>query len=206
MCPAFFNCILHVSGNVGHVDFSTQIIEIDVCFSGDYVNDTFESIFFTDRKNNGECVSVKPFPHHLNSVVIVSTVDIHFVYVCDSRNFIFVRLTPYRFTLGFNAALCTESSNRTVEYTEGTFNFNGEVNVARRIDDVETVTFPYASRSSGRDGNTTFLFLRHPVHNRRTFVRITDLVGFTRVEQDTFGSRGFTSVDVRHDTKVSGMK
>jgi hypothetical protein len=37
-------------------------------------------------------------------------------------------------------------------------------------------------------------------------VGITDFVRFTGIEKDTFGSRRFTCVDMRHDTKVSGMQ
>jgi hypothetical protein len=36
-------------------------------------------------------------------------------------------------------------------------------------------------------------------------VGVADFVGFTGVEQDTFGSGGFTGVDVRHNTDVSGI-
>jgi hypothetical protein len=36
-------------------------------------------------------------------------------------------------------------------------------------------------------------------------VGITDLVIDTRVEEDTFGKSGLTSVDVRHDTDVTDI-
>ena len=53
--------------------------------------------------------------------------------------------------LGFNAFLGIKYSNRAVEYTHRSLNFNGEVHVSRRIDQVDRVriaiVFP---RAGGR--------------------------------------------------------
>ena len=105
-------------------------------------------------------------------------------------------LTPYRFRLRFYAALSGENSNSTVEYAQGAFNFNREVNVPRSIDDVDAVIFPVSCRSSRRDRNTAFLFLSHPVHGSSAVMNFADFMNSAGVEQNTFGCRGFTSIDV----------
>ena len=60
-----------------------------------------------------------------------------------------------------------------------------------------------ASRSSGSNRNTTFLFLDHPVHGSSAIMDFTDLMSLAGVEQDTFRGRSFTSIDVSHDADVS---
>ena len=71
-------------------------------------------------------------------------------------------------------------------------------------DSVYTVRFillshtrPECSSRSGSDGDTTFLLLLHPVHGSGAVMNFTDFVVYTGVEQNTFGSSGFTGVDVR---------
>src|SRR5690606_8648122 len=86
--------------------------------------------------------------------------------------------------------------------------FDGEVYVAGSINDVETAdlaitTLPLGRRRSGRDGDTAFLLLLHPVHGRGTVMRLAHLVVLTGVIEDALGRRGLASVDMRHDTEVS---
>ena len=109
--------------------------------------------------------------HHLNGVEEVRAVDVHFVDVSDTRNFVFACLMPNRFALRFYAALRAEGSDRAVQNAERTFDFYGEVNVSGGIDNVYTMVFPVASGSRTRDGNTALLLLNHPVHGRFALVR-----------------------------------
>ena len=127
---------------------------------------------------------------------------------------VLVRLTPNGFGLGFNAALCTERCDRAVENAQRTLDFNGEVNVSRGVDYVYTALVffgcarsrPMAGGCGGSDGYTSFLLLYHPVHSCSTVVRFTDFMVNARIIQNTFGSSGFTRIDVRHNTDVSGMQ
>ena len=112
-------------------------------------------------------------------------------------------LTPNRFRLRFYAAFSRENSNRTVKYTQRTFNFYREVNVPRSINDVDTISFPVGRRSSRRDSDTTFLFLGHPVHGSSAIMNFADFMNTAGVEKDTFCCRGFTGIDVSHDTNIS---
>lgn len=49
--------------------------------------------------------------------------------------------------------------------------------------------------------NNPHLF--HPVHGGCPFVNFTNLVIFTRVEQDTLSCCGLSSIDVSHDADVT---
>ena len=172
---------------------------------GDKVDNSAESVFFADGKADGNGVGLQSVFHHLYGVVEVSAVDIHFVYVRDTRNVIFVRLTPYRFGLRFNAALGAESRHGSVENSQRSFNFDGEVNVSRSIDDVNSVAFPETSGSGRTNRYTSFLFLYHEVHRCGSVVNFAEFMSLSRVEKNTLGRSSLTRVDVRHDTDVSGM-
>jgi hypothetical protein len=75
--------------------------------------------------------------------------------------------------------------------------------VPRGIDDVDTMTFPMSRRCSRSDRNAAFLFLRHPVHRCGAVVNFADFMNAAGVEKDTFCRRGFTGIDVGHDTNIS---
>jgi hypothetical protein len=51
---------------------------------------------------------------------------------------------------------------------------DGEVDVARGVDDVDAVVVPDARRGSGRDRDA-LLLLRHVVHGRGAVVNLADL-------------------------------
>jgi hypothetical protein len=119
-------------------------------------------------------------------------------------------LTPYGFGLWLNPGGTTENDYGTIKHTQGTLNFNGEVDVARGVNNVDAVfvklfgrTRPEGGSGSRRDRNPALLLLLHPVHDSSAVVDLTNLVRNTRVEQDTLRRRGFTRVDVRYNPDVS---
>ena len=67
------------------------------------------------------------------------------------------------------------------------------------------LTAPEAGGSSGLDGDTTFLLLRHEVHGGGAVVGLADLVVLTGVEQNTLGGSGLTGIDVSHDADVTDL-
>jgi hypothetical protein len=77
---------------------------------------------------------------------------------------IVISLTPNGLRLRLNAALGAEDGHRTVQHAQGALHLNGEVHVARGVDDVDAVRLilmgragPEAGGSGGGDGNTTLL-------------------------------------------------
>ena len=180
-----------------------QLIPIYNSLHLNQVDNPFEAVFSTDGQLNGYCVGTQAILHHLDYVEEVCAGSVHFVYICNTGNVIFFRLTPYGFRLRFNTAFSTEHSHGAVQYTQGPFYFYSEVHVARGVDDVDGMSFPMAGRSSGSNRNTTFLFLYHPVHGGSAIVNFTDLVNLAGVEQDTFSGSSFTGIDVSHDADVS---
>src|SRR4029077_6672828 len=102
-----------------------------------------------------------------------------------------------------NALVGIEHAHGAVEHAQRTLDFNGEVDVAGSVDDVQTLAVPERGGRSRRDGDAALLLLLHPVHRRGTFVHFADLVALAGVIEDAFGGRGFAGVDMRHDTEVA---
>ena len=65
---------------------------------------------------------------------------------------------------------------------------------------------PVAGGCGGSNGDSALLFLRHPVHGSGAVVRFAYFVVYAGVVQNSFGSSGFTCVDMRHYTDISGMQ
>jgi hypothetical protein len=59
----------------------------------------------------------------------------------QTRDVVFVRLTPDGFRLWLNAANGVIHHDGTVEHTHGTFHLDGEIHVPRGVDDVNPVRF-----------------------------------------------------------------
>src|SRR5204862_2522052 len=120
---------------------------------------------------------------------------------------IFVGLTPDGLRLRLHASDGVKDGDRAVEDAQAALDFDGEVNVTRRVDDVDAVFFivasPEAGRGGRRDRDAALLFLLHPVHDGGAFVHLADLVRNARVIKNTFGRRRLARVNVGHDADVA---
>ena len=116
--------------------------------------------------------------------------------------FVLIGLTPDGFRLGLHTGDGVEAGNRAIEHAEAALDFGGEVDVARRIDDVDADVLPGAGGRGGGDGDAALLLLLHPVHGRRTLMHFSDTVRDARIEEDAFGRRRLSGVDVRHDPDI----
>ena len=201
----------HVSRNILVADILAEVIVVNLSAHGDQVDDTLEGILRADRQLNRNSVALQTVLHHVDYVVEVSTHDIHLVYERHTRNLVLVSLMPNGLRLRLYAALCAEYGYGTVQNAQGALYLYGKVNVARGVDDVDTMlrelmsrAGPVAGGSCGGDGDTTLLLLLHPVHGSGTVMGIADLMVYTGVIQNTLGGSGLTGVDVRHDADISG--
>ena len=201
--PILSSLFLHILRNFFYTDIFSKVIVVYISLHFNQVDYALELIFSTDRQLNRNSITLQSVVHHFQNTIEVCAHDVHLVDISHSRNLVLISLSPNCFGLWLYAALCTEYCNRTIQYTQGTFYFYSEVYVSRGIDNVDSVTCPISSGCSRGNGNTSFLFLLHPVHGSSTLVGFTDLMIDTGVKQDTFCGCGFTSVDVSHNADVS---
>ena len=206
----FFSLFQHLGGNIDEPFVLTHVVAIHDGFHADQVNHTLELVFTADGNLKGNRVGVQPVAHHVHDMEEVSADDVHLIDICHTRHFVLVSLAPYGFRLGFYAAFGRKHCNRSVQHAQGAFYFNREVNVARCVNNIDTVriilffgTLPHAGGCSGGNRDATFLFLYHPVHGGRAVMNLTDLMSLTGVEQDAFRGGRLTGVDVSHDADIS---
>ena len=207
----FFSQFLHVSRDIFISEGYACVFFVPVDgFHFHQVNNTGERFFSANCQLQRNRVRAQTGFDLTNNFQEVRTHTVHFVNERNAWNFIFVCLTPYGFRLRLNTTNCAVNHYCTIKHTHGTFYFDSEVNVPRGVDDVYAMRFillshtrPECSSRCGGDSNTTLLLLFHPVHGGCAVMNFTDFMVYTGVEQNTFGSSGFTGVDVRTDTDVT---
>ena len=137
----------------------------------------------------------------------VGTHAVHLVDEGDSRDIVALHLAVDGGGLRLHAADGAEDHDGAVEDSEGSLDLDGEVNVARRVDQVEVVGFllavfrllPVAKRGGRLNGNTLFPLKFHGVHLGADGIFAPDLVDSldaTGVEEDSFRHRRLAAVDV----------
>mmetsp|Transcript_894 Transcript_894/g.2071 ORF Transcript_894/g.2071 Transcript_894/m.2071 type:complete len:552 (+) Transcript_894:661-2316(+) len=191
-------------GKRDDVETGSKILSTpDNGFHGDKVNDTQEIHFGTNRKLKDSRGGSEQLNDSVNAEVEVGSGSVHFVQEAHTRDLVLVSLTPDGFGLGFDSGNTIENGDGSIQNSKGTFDFQGEIDVTRGINDVDTVILPGASGSGGGNGNSTLLFLFHPIHGGSSFVDLTNLVRFSSVVKNSLGGGGLSGVDVGHDTDVT---
>ena len=195
--------LFHVGGDVL---FAHVLAEFVIEHEGthlDEVDDAAEVFFLADGQLDGDCDTLEPFVHHLQDIEEIGTHHVHLVDIHKTRNMIFVSLSPDSLGLRLDAALRAKDRHTAVQHAERTLDLDGEVHMARGVDDVDPHALPVAGRGSRGDRDAALLLLLHPVHRRRTLMGLAESVVDTGVEQDPLGRRGLACIDMRHDANVS---
>ena len=112
-------------------------------------------------------------------------------------------MAPDRFRLGLHPAHGAEHRHHAIKDPHRALHLNGEVDVARGVDDVDAVVFPTGGNGSRRDRDAPFSFLLHPVGDGGAVVHLTHLVNHARIEKNPFGGGGFARVNVGGDPDIS---
>ena len=142
---------------------------------------------------------------HVHALVEVGPGAVHLVDEADPGDGVLVGLAPHRLGLGLDAGHRVEDGHGAVEHPQGALHLDGEVHVARGVDDVDHRVPPHAGGGGRGDGDAPLLLLGHPVHGGGALVDLTDLVVLAGVVEDPLGGGGLARVDVGHDPDVAGL-
>src|SRR5574343_233490 len=174
------------------------------------IHDALEVLFGTDWDHDGHRVGLQTQLHLLDDLEEVGTGAVHLVHEGQARHLVLVGLTPHGFRLRLYATDGTVNHDGTIQHAHRALDFDGEVDVSRGINDVDTVlrtrgvhTLPETGGGSRGNGDTALLLLLHPVHRRGTIVHFADLVVHTGVKKDPLGRRRLTGVDVGTNTNIA---
>ncbi len=149
----------------------------------------------------------EPIPDHGHAAIEVGSDPVHLVGEDETGNPVAIGLAPDGLGLGLDTGHRVEQRDGAVEHAEGALYFDGEIDVARGIDDVDAVgsavPVPEAGGGGGGNGDSALLLLLHPVHGGRALVHLTDLVVLAGVVEDPLGRSRLPGIDVGHDADVA---
>ena len=116
----------------------------------DEVDDPAVLVFLAERPLDGDGVRPEALLHAVDAHEEVGADLVHLVHERDAGDVVLVRLTPHRLALRLDAVAAVEDRDRAVEDAEAALDFDGEVDVARGVDDVDAVLTPAYGPSIGR--------------------------------------------------------
>ena len=191
-------------GNFDFVELGAQLLVMpDQRLHLDDVDDALEFGFGADRPGDDHRAGAQAVDHHVDAALEVGAGAVHLVDEADARHVILVGLAPDGFGLGLDAGDGVEHGDRAVQHAHGTFHFDGEVDMAGRVDDVDAVVFPEAGRRGRGDGDAAFLFLLHEVHGGGAVMDFADLVALAGVIENALGRRRLAGIDMRGNADIA---
>jgi ribonuclease PH len=178
-------------------------------FTSPEVDHAFEFFLRADRQLDRHRIGLQTVLDLIEYAHEIGALPIHLVDEREARHAVLVRLAPDGFGLRLHTTDRAIDHARTIEHAHAALDLDREVDVSRRVDDVDAMlgkrqvhSLPERRRRRRGDRDAALLLLLHPVHGRRAVMHFTDLVVDAGVEQDALGGRGLAGVDVRRDTDV----
>src|SRR6185437_14457666 len=78
----------------------------------------------------------------LNTAEEIGADLVHLVYENNARHIILIGLTPYGLRLRLDTLVAVENANSAIEHAQGALDLDRKIDVAGRVDDVQTVVLP----------------------------------------------------------------
>ena len=197
--------LLEVLGDLLVLELGAELVLPDERLVLDQVDDADEVRLLADRDLDRQRVGAEPVAHGLDGVEEVGAGAVHLVDVGDPRDVVLVGLAPDRLGLRLDAGDGVEERDRAVQDAEAALHLDGEVDVARRVEDVDPVVVPLAGGRGRGDRDAALLLLLHPVHDGSALVDLAHLVGAAGVVEDSLCGRRLTGIDVGHDADVARL-
>ena len=157
----------------------------------------------SERELKHDRVGAEALFHHLHRHEEIGSDLVHLVDEDHARHAVFVGLTPDGFGLRLDALIGVEQGDGAVEHAQGALDFDGEIDVARRVDDVDALVVPIGGGRGRSDGDAALLLLLHPVHGGSAVMHLAELVALAGIVEDALGRRGLAGVDMRHDPDIA---
>ncbi len=176
----------------------------------DQVDHALEVVFRADGDLQRQRAGAQALDDHVDAARERGAAAVHLVDIAHAWHVVVVGQAPVGFGLRFHAGHAVEHHDCAVEHAQGAVHFDGEVHVARGVDDVDLLALPEGRHGGGLDGDATLLFLLKVVRRGRRLeilgvVDVDDGVLAARVIQDALGGRGLAGIDVGDDANVADV-
>ncbi len=137
---------------------------------------------------------------------MIGSCSIHFVNKSYSGYTVAAHLPIDCERLALHAPNATQDQDSAIEHAQAALDFDSEVDVARRIDDLQNMIGPIDAGDRRLNRDATFLFDRITIHGRADTVataHFMNLMNTSTIKQNPLSQRGLTRVNVSRDTDVS---
>ena len=141
--------------------------------------------------------------HLLDAIEEVGPHAIELVDERDARHPMPIGLVPDGFALHFDAADGAEDADGAVEDAQAAFDFGGEIDVARGVDQRDADIAPLQRHGGAVDGDPLGLFEGIEVGGGVAVVDVAGLVLGAAEVENAFGGGGFAGVHVCDDADIA---
>jgi hypothetical protein len=131
--------VLEISRDFNNVPLRAErLVAPDDGVHLDQIDNALEVVLSADRQLHDDRGCTKTGLDHRHRAIEIGAGLVHLVAEDHARDVVLVGLAPDSLGLRLNTGIGVEQRNRAVEHAQRTLDFNGEVNVAWSVDDVET--------------------------------------------------------------------
>jgi hypothetical protein len=184
---------------------------------GNDIDHAAQVVFLPHRQHHRIGVGTQLPTHFGHRVFKVRPHPVHLVHERDARNIVLGGLAPDGFRLRLHSGDAAENRHRPVQNPHGPLDFGREIDVPRRVDDVDPVRDahrrlrpaifllgPVTRGRRGGDGDAALALLLHPIRDGIAVIHIAHAMDEPRVKEDALGGGRLAGIDVRRNPNVAG--
>jgi len=146
----------------------------------DDVYDVLDGVVFDDGELRGEHFAVELVFDARDALLEVASDAVHLVDEDELGHAELVGLFPDSLALSLHAVDAIDDDDCSVEDAERAFDFEVEVDVSGRVDEVELVAFPVEGDAGRADGDASLAFFLHVVHDGVAVVHLSLIRAYLR--------------------------
>ena len=196
--------LFQIGGNLGDAILSAETILVpDEGLLIDQIDQAGELFLGAYRQMQQQRRGLELVAHFLHDALELGADAVHLVDERDPRDAILVGLAPDGLRLRLDSADRAEHCDRAIEDAQRALDFDREIDVSRRIDNIDAVVAPETRGRRRRDRDSALLLLHHPVHRRSAFVHFANFVIDAGVEEHALSGGGLAGIDVGHDADIA---
>ena len=176
----------------------------------DQVNDAAERIVGVTRPlPDGNAHDHRPRPEPITDLgdgpCEIGPFAIQLVDEGHARHLVAVRLMPHRFALRFDPLARAEHHHGTVEHSQAAFHLGREIDVPRRVEQVDVVAVPVEGHAGRVDGDPAFLLFLVAVGLGRPLIHPPHAMLRTAEKQHLLSDGRLARIDVGNDADVTNI-
>ena len=195
---------LHVVRNLAFDELRAEgLVLPDDRFHADQIDHPGIARLGPDRQLQDQGPRPEPVLDHVDAAREIGPHPVHLVDEADARHPVLVGLAPHGLGLRLHPGDAVENGDGAVQHAQAALDLDGEVDMARGVDDVDPIVAPQAGGGGRRDGYAALLLLLHPVHGRGALMHLAQLVGPAGVVEHPFRGRRLAGIDMGHDADIA---